>query len=165
MKELIYFAHTINIFGSILEAEMLLQIGKFFNSMEIENPNQPHHQEGYRTWKERFKDDPQKSGMTYYYECVLPDCSACVCQIYFDGKWGAGVAHEAAFFIKKNQPVWLIEPGVRDIRLLTPEEKTLIANNDTSLVLSIEETRARIKEGGLPDGKPIPYERAHLIKL
>ncbi len=162
MKERIYFAHTVNIFGSILEAELLLQVRDFFSSMEIENPNQPHHQEGYRTWKEKFKDDPQKSGMTYYYECVLPDCSACVCQIYLDGKWGAGVANEALFFIKKNQLVWVIEPSTGKIRLLTPEEKNLIVKNDPFLVLSIEETRARIKES---DGKPIPYEQAHLIKL
>jgi len=164
-RERIYFAHTVNSYNTDLEQELLKLCRDFFKGIDVENPNQPHHQKGYRTWKERYKNHPYKSGMTYFYEKVLPKCNKCVCQIFLDGKWGAGVAHEAAFYIKKNQPVWVIEPKTREIRLITEEEKSLIANNDSALVLSIEETRARIWGDRKPYvDKPVPYEQAHLVK-
>ena len=131
---------------------------------EVENPNQPHHQVGYREFKEKYQGHPTKSGMTYFYELVLPECYGCVCQIYLDGKWGAGVAHEAAFYIKKGEPVWVIEPGTTNIRPLKPEEEILIAQNDPSLVLTIEETRFRIWGHGEPYKKALPYEEAHLVQ-
>lgn len=159
----IYFAHTVNSYNTDLEGELLSVIQDFLKT-EIENPNQPHHQEGYKTWKKKYENHPTKSGMTYFYEMVLPKCNMCVCQIFLDGKWGAGVANEAAFFIKKNQPVLVIEPKTHEIRELTQEEKDLIINNDPVLVLSIENTRLRTWGGDTPYVDKVPYGRAHLVE-
>lgn len=162
--ERIYFAHPVNVYNTDLEKKMVELIQDFFKAA-VENPNQPHHQKGYRTWKEKYQGHPTKSGMTYFYEMVLPSCDGCCCQIFLDGKWGAGVANEALFFIKKDQPVWVVDPKTEKIRLITVEEKELILTNNPSLVLSIEETRFRTWGGGEPYKKSFPYEQAHLIKL
>ena len=161
--ERIYFAHTVNSYSTDLEKELVKLINDFFGT-EIENPNQPHHQVGYKTWKEKYRGHPTKSGMTYFYEIVLPDCDACVCQIFLDGKWGAGVANEALFFIKKEQSVWVINPKTHEIRPITAGEKDLIVKNDPSLMLSIEETRFRVWGGSEPYKKAVPYEQAHLLE-
>jgi len=163
-KDRVYFAHPVNVYDTDLEKELLKLIQDFFGpGVEIENPNQPHHQVGYKTWKEKYKDHPTKSGMTYFYEIVLPGCNMCVCQVFLDGKWGAGVANEAAFYIKKGQPVWMIEPKTHKIRLLTVQERDLIVKNDPILVLSIEETRCRTWGRGEPYKNKVPYEQSHLV--
>ncbi len=63
----IYFAHTVNSYNTDLEKELLGLIKDFFGT-EIENPNQPHHQVGYNTWKKEYQGHPTKSGMSYFYE-------------------------------------------------------------------------------------------------
>lgn len=164
-RDRVYFAHTINCYGTDLEKKLLELIRNFFGEKtDVENPNQPHHQEGYKTWKEMYKDHPVKSGMDYFYEMVLPKCNKCICQTFLDGKWGAGVAHEAAFFIARNQPVWVIEPLTLEIRRISRKEKKMILENNPNLVLSIEQTRTRIwGQGGIPYTKKVPYEQAHLV--
>ncbi len=164
MESKIYFAHTVNSYDTDLEKEQLSLTKKFFG-VRIENPNQPHHQKGYATYKERYKDHPTKSGMTYFYEEVLPGCDMCVCQIFLDGKWGAGVAHEAIFFLERGQPVWVIQPSDNKIRRLTTEEENMLISKNDSILLSIEETRFRIWGGKEPyQEKAIPYEKAHLLR-
>jgi hypothetical protein len=158
----IYFAHPVSVYNTPLEKE-LIELIQYLFAVEVENPNQLHHQKGYATFKEKYKNHPTKSGMTYFYEVVLPSCDSCVCQVYLDGKWGAGVAHEALFFLKKNLPIWIIDPNSKKIRSLSAEEKESITNNNPAIILSIEDTRLRTREGGKPDGKIIPYEQAHLI--
>jgi len=163
LEDRIYFAHTVNSYNTDLERRLLMLIQNFFG-VEIENPNQPHHQLGYRAYKIKYEDHPTKSGMDYFYEEVLPRCNMCICQIFLDRKWGAGVAHEAAFFLALDQPVWIIDPDTHKIRLITEEEKELILDKDPSLVLSIEETRFRIWGGKEPYSEAVPYGRAHLLE-
>lgn len=116
----IYFAHSLNTYDTPLEGALRQLITETFRGIcdvRVEDPNQPHHQEGY----ERFKREhpPDKSGkhggMNYFFDVVLkpmlgPEAwSACVCQTFLDGKWGLGVAGEAGKFIRAGKPVWKID--------------------------------------------------------
>jgi hypothetical protein len=75
------------------------------------------------------------NAMNYFFNQVLPHCSAGIFLPFQDGKWGAGVAGEANYLMNRNCEVWKIV-STGDIFKL---EKVL--NTD---VLSIEETRNRI---------------------
>jgi hypothetical protein len=151
----VYYAHPKNLYGTRFEKKTLKQIAYQFPKTKIENPNQAHHQLKY-----------DARGMDYFFDDVLPKCDACCCQIYLDGKWGSGVAAEAIFFLKKKQPVYLIDPQTIMIRPLTETEKALLLKKDPFLVLTIEQTKLRIrkKKRGKFCGRIIPYKKAHLVK-
>mgnify|MGYP000262358496 CR=1 FL=1 len=54
----IYFAHPVNLYGEPLEdavEEFVAEVLCEGNRSLIENPNQPHHQEGYSAWAARVK--------------------------------------------------------------------------------------------------------------
>ena len=137
----LYFGHPINTYGTAFEDELLSRIRASFPDWEIENPNQPRHQEGYVEWKRTHG-----SGMRYYYERVLPDCHGGIFLPFRDGAWGAGVHGEAKFLSQADKPVWLISPHgfiepVRDVGAV--------------YALTVEETRRRIRT---PDGSALlPY--------
>ncbi|MBI1974640.1 MAG: hypothetical protein HYS51_02220 [Candidatus Zambryskibacteria bacterium] len=116
----IYFAHTLNTYDTPLEEALRQLIAHTFRGIreiKIEDPNQPHHQEGYERFKrEQPADkDGKHGGMNYFYEIVLKPMltadaqSACVCQTFLDGKWGSGVAGEARKFILAGKPIWEIK--------------------------------------------------------
>ena len=155
----LYFAHPVNVFNTKLEKEMidLIQVS-FGDAFKIENPNQKHHQENYKKWKEAWGN-----GMRYYFEIVLPQCYGCISMSFLDGKWGMGVAGEAEFYLKKNSPNWLIDVTKKNkvIRSLTPGEKKMVSEFNPKLVLSIEKTREYTWEVLYKVFKP--YEKAHLV--
>lgn len=162
-KEKVYYAHPVNVYDTELEKQTVKLIEETLRVV-VENPNQPHHQVGYKVWKDKYDNDPAKSGgMSYFYEEVLPKCQGCVCQIFMDGKWGLGVAGEAGFFIEKGQPVWVLEPEDNIIRPITAEEESLVATCDPRLVLSREETRRRTWVPGKLYQEKLPYDKSHLI--
>lgn len=136
----IYFGHPINIYNTELESRLLVQISDYFPGWFIENPNKPEHQEGYGRWKEQYGN-----GMDYYYAVVLPTCSAGIFLPFRDGKWGAGVFGEAQFLHKINHPIFQITWN---------GEITIVGDLGNIPVLSIEETRKRIRK---PSGKTMPY--------
>ena len=161
----IYFAHPVTVFDTKLEKQMRNRILASFLGAEIEDPNQPHHQQGYAEWKKKLEGNPSKEGgMSYYYDVVLPTCDLCVSMPFRDGKLGAGVAGEAEFFIKKGKDSFVFTiPGLTHIRLMTPEERNLIVAHDPSFVLCIEETRARTWTSPQDYNRvKRPYETAHL---
>lgn len=127
----IYFGHPINVYDTKLENRLLRRISEVFPSWFIENPNEEYHQEGYKLWKKLHGN-----GMLYYYREVLPTCSAGVFLPFRDGKWGTGVFGEAEFLFNRGLPIFQID---------TQCIVTKIDSIDTLQVLSIEETRERIK--------------------
>ena len=50
----IYFAHPVTVFDTKLEKQMRNRILASFLGAEIEDPNQPHHQQGYAEWKKKL---------------------------------------------------------------------------------------------------------------
>ncbi len=130
MENKIYFAHPINFYNTDLEKKLIKEINLFFPQYILENPNQPHHQENYRIWKEETG-----RGMEYYFKKVLPKMEAGIGLPFEDGMYGAGVFGELEFLFNKGKSIWEIncEGKIRKIK-----------NPDILKVLSIEETRKRV---------------------
>lgn len=139
LKKKIYFGHPINTYDTELERQLLRIISLHFPDFSIENPNQKHHQEGYRHYKETMG-----SGMRYFYELILPSCSAGIFLPFRDGKWGAGVFGEARALETEKCRVYEIN-FLGNIK--SPDLKTVIA-------LNIPETQKRIRN---EKGEIIPY--------
>ena len=106
------------------------KIDAAFPDWHIENPNQPHHAEGYRVWREKTGN-----GMEYYYQTVFPTVRGGVFAPYRDGRWGAGVYGEALRISEQKCPIWEITYN-GEITPTTPEKMRLQGG-----VLSIKDTR------------------------
>lgn len=139
MKKRLYFGHPINVYSTDLEARLLARIAVAFPDWEVENPNQKKHDEGY----ERYKRETGRP-MDYYTVEVLPSCDGGVFLPFRDGAWGAGVYKEAEAIASRGHPVWTI----------TADGEVAALDLAKARVLSIEETRARIRDAA---GKPLPF--------
>jgi len=140
MKKKLYFGHPINVYGTDLQRALLARIAERFPDWEIENPDQPHHDEGYRRRKEATGRP-----MDYYTQEVLPGCGGGVFLTFRDGMFGAGVFAEAVAIHGQGGPVWEIDAEGRVSALLL----------DGRRALSVDETRSRIR---LPGGGGLkPY--------
>ena len=173
----IYFAHAVNTYDTPLEAAVMQLIAHCLTDGDqegIENPNQPHHQKGYRD-----------RGMGYFFEEVLPYCGGgCVAMPFLDGRMGLGVAGEAKRFLEAVKAVWMVEPTrmpnhadligfieyplsstLFRIRSFTPEEESLLLpeEQDPQLVVPHEETRLRTWK--VYGREYRPYEQAHLVTM
>jgi hypothetical protein len=95
-----YFAHPISDYGTGFEEKLVEALQRF--GLTIENPNQPHHQEGYA-----------KDGMDYFLDRVLPACDGCVFLPFPGGLIGSGVAMEVEHFLLRGQRVLEVgrDPG------------------------------------------------------
>lgn len=138
-KDRLYFGRPINIYDSRLDTILLQKVREAFSSWEIEDSGLPKHNEGYERWKKDCGN-----GMEYYFQEVLPNCQGGVFLRFRDGKWGAGVYSEAKYFFDRGFPVWII----------TPRGKIKWCNLLTVEVLSVEETRERIRDA---KGNRKPY--------
>lgn len=139
MIRTMYFGHPINVYDTSLEKFLVRAIQLWFHDWEIENPNQPKHQEGYARWKaERGR------GMDYYYQEVLPQCHGGVFLPFSDGKWGTGVWGEAKFLADRDLPLYTIShQGIISVAHLSEAD-----------CLTVPETRSRVY---MPDGTMKPY--------
>ncbi len=126
----LYFSHPINIYDTDLERFLLKNIRDSFPDYNLENPNQKHHQENYKFWKENFG-----SGMKYYFEEILPRMKAGIGLPFEDGTYGAGVFGELKYLSERGKPIWEINSGGAIKK---------IENLDESLALSVEETKKRV---------------------
>lgn len=135
----LYFGHPVNVYNTELERELVKIIMEKLPGWEIENPSQPHHEEGYQNWKARTGN-----GMDYYTMEVLPGCHGGIFLPFRDGMWGAGVFAEAKFFADQGRPIWEISPTGA---IASP--KLMIVHP-----LSVKETRLRIRD---VSGNVIPY--------
>ncbi|MBI2632780.1 MAG: hypothetical protein HYW78_00095 [Parcubacteria group bacterium] len=135
----IYFAHPINTYNTELENKLLRAIAKKFPKWQIENPNQWHHQESVRIYKQEGKNP-----MEYFYKEVLPDCAIGIILPFRDGAYGAGVFGEAEFLVKQGCPLYQITHRgiIKKISI------------DNIVFLSVEETRHRVRT---PEGQTKPY--------
>ena len=166
-RKKLYFAHPINTYDTPLENKMLELIRWHFPVFDIENPNQPKHQENYK-----------KGGMDYFYGVMNGCKGGSVAAPFLDGVVGAGVAGEMIYHLNAGKAVWLIEaPRLIVIRPLFAEEilmllrwdkmmnvatsKEILEMVENDFVLSIETTRKRTWE--VLYEKKRPYEESHLI--
>jgi hypothetical protein len=87
-----YFAHPVSDYGTGFETRVMRALTHF--GLSIENPNQPHHQEGYLA-----------QGMDYFLEYVMPACVGCVFVPFKGGLIGSGVAMEIEHFLERGKQV------------------------------------------------------------
>lgn len=189
----IYFAHAVNLYGTLVEKACEALILDHFRGITIENPNQPQHQAAYTEWvKHSAKSRDVHNAMQYFYTVVLPDLDECVAMPFLDGRLGLGVAGETKKFINWGRPVWFMEPrpnptpedmgefienpqsGLFRIRPFTDEEIALIMAevsddpqkinlSNTRFVVQHQETRLRTWK--VYNRVKRPYEEAHLVSM
>jgi len=129
----LYFAHPIIFFNTELEELFVRKIIDFFPDYNLESPNQKHHQENYRFWKEKFGN-----GMEYYLGVVLPRMKAGIGLPFEDGMHGAGVFGELKCLYQMGKPIWEIGFNTKIRR---------ISSIDELKALSLDETIKRIHVG------------------
>lgn len=182
----IYFAHPVNIYGEPLEAAFEKLIAHYLTNGDmglVENPNRPHHQDGYNRRATRKKESgTDDNPMAYFYEEVLPQCYGCAAVPFLDHRFGGGVAGEAKWYVERDKPVSVVVPlyptptlseiqdfvenplgGLFFVRVMTDEEKHLLLSGDSQLVISREETRLRTWK--VYNKVRRPYEEAHLVSM
>lgn len=130
MKKVLYFGHPVNVYGTPLEQALLERITRQFSDWQVENPNQPKHDDGYKRYGDRTGRP-----MDYFVIEVLPAMNGGVFLPFRDGKFGAGVYKEAEVLAARGCPLWLINAEL-EIRELTL---------DPTLALGVDETRARVR--------------------
>ena len=184
-NKLWYFAHPVNIYNEPIEKafeEFLIHYLARGDRSAIENPNQPHHQEGYNAYAKRAKEsDAKHKGMNYFFDIVLPNCRGGVALPFLDGRMGLGVAGELKWYVERKKAAWIILPmhmpvagelqefianplnGLFLVRPFTVKEIELLLQNDPTIVVPHEETRLRTWK--VYNRVKRPYEEAHLIIL
>jgi hypothetical protein len=130
-----YFAHPVSDYGTGFEARVQRMLTNF--GLSIENPNQPHHQDGYLAKR-----------MDYFLDDVLPACVGCVFLPFKGGLIGSGVAMEIEHFLDRGQQVLEIAADHGGPLVLLS-----FRSLDESKVLNREETRGVTKVmRSLPNG-------------
>lgn len=152
MSDLLYFMHPVNTYDTEIERFCLKLLAATLPSWKIENPNQPHHQEGY----ERYKAMPGRIGMDYFPAEVLPPCRGGAYLPFRDGKVGAGIWKEADWLSDRGFLLWEIQIAFVGEGSRIPDCTTLVrtARIPENRRLTVEETRERIR---MPDGSRRPY--------
>lgn len=121
-----YFAHPTSMYNTPVEKAIEERFRERFPDVEVENPNQPHHSEGY-----------QREGMAYFVDlCDRQD------GVFFaphsNGSLGAGVVKEVQSFLDREAPVYRFNP-------VSGEFET-VEDLSTFSTLSVDDTRALLKE-------------------
>lgn len=119
----IYFAHPISEYGTAFEEAVLTALKSDW--LEVENPNAPHHQEGYR-----------QHGMAYF-EGVIAGCDALAYLRFSDGTIGAGVGKEIAFAADAGKPIYEVDTNLGEIVIAASAPYP-------GPVLSVEHTRLKL---------------------
>ena len=124
MKTKIYFAHPVSTYGTILEDYFLERFS--LNHLEIINPNQSIHQEGYR-----------QEGMDYFKKLVQ-SCDKLYAIGFSDNNIGAGIAKEMNWMREKGGTVMFFP-------FFTEYQEMLVPCENQIKVLNVEETREKLK--------------------
>lgn len=124
-----YFAHPKDTYLPRLERFFIGTIQTCFRC-QVENPNQPHHCEGYQQACSRCGN-----GMTYFFD-VLMECDGLVALPFQDGMFSAGVGWEMKVMFALRKPVYSISYKLNIFRL---------GNYPENLVLSVDETIKRLR--------------------
>lgn len=125
----IYFAHSVSEYGTEFEAAVVKALKSDW--LEVENPNAPHHQEGYR-----------QHGMAYF-EGVIAQCDALAYLRFPDGAIGAGVAKEIASAANDGRPVFEVRVHEGAIHICASAPKP-------GPVLTVEQTRLKLGRAVAP---------------
>ena len=184
IKPKIYFAHPLNIYNTPLETAVETLIGVFFPEYKIESLNKPHHQKGYEAWKMRTETSRDRhNAMAYFYEVVMPQCTACISMPFLDRRMGFGVNGETKNIIERWgwEPIFFIAPtrtatqadidefiadpksGLFIIRPFTVDEILLILREDPLICVPHLETRLRTFL--IYNGPKRSYAEAHLVQM
>lgn len=126
-KERVYYAHPMCTYNTILEKFFIEYIQSCEPNTLLVNPNNPEHQEGY-----------EREGMEYF-KNLVKSCNALYAHGFGDNSIGAGVAKEMD---------WMKEMGKTVEFFPLFEHSTYqkkLNSSDEFRVLSIEETRAKLK--------------------
>lgn len=122
----LYFAHPVTDYGTARQTQAIAGLVAHFadlgRPLQVENPDQPHHQAGY-----------QAEGMAYF-KRVVETCQALAFMRFPDGSIGAGVGKEIHWALTGNK--WLYEVF---------HGKVYQVQDMPTPVLSVEETRALIR--------------------
>jgi len=124
---MVYYAHPICTYGTILEKYFIEFIKINEPDVILVNPNAPEHQEGYK-----------KEGMDYF-KRMVQSCDAVYAHGFGDNTIGAGVAQEMDWMKEKG--------GIVEFFPLfehSTHQKSSKAGNEFK-VLSVDETRAKLK--------------------
>jgi hypothetical protein len=124
----VYFGHPMNTYGTEIENKLIGIIEKHFSEYELDNCNQPHHQEAAKKSREETGNS-----MEYFFKEFIPKMSLGGFLSYRDGMFGAGVYAEAVQMYQERKPIYQIDY----------EGIIFEMNLDDSKRLSISETRAR----------------------
>lgn len=120
----IYFAHPINTYGDRIEKYAIDFIYKLYPDCVLINPNSPEHQIGY-----------ERVGMKYFRK-IVRGCDRIVVLPFSDGSIGAGMGKEI---------LWALKFGIKVIQLKPFEDIEEIFNLKFHRVLTVEETRIKLK--------------------
>lgn len=131
---MIYYAHPINLYGSVVEAEDIDRIERHFGHVVL-SPHHPEFEIGYMREKRR-----SGRGMHFFFEQVLPLCDACVFRAFPDGMIGAGVKDEILWFWESLKLLPVYEITNFEIKPWAPNP---FAGNRW---LSVSETVQRVKQ-------------------
>lgn len=115
----IYLAHPVTDYGTQRQADAIAHLRK--RRIEVENPDQPHHQEGYTA-----------RGMDYFKD-VVAGCIGLVFLRFPNGSIGAGVGKEIQWALDGNKAVWEFFDG-----------RLYWCADTPTPILSVEDTRATI---------------------
>lgn len=140
MKPKLYFGHPVNTYGTDLEKQLLARIQEIFPSCDVVNPSDESHCKEYERWAKE-----KGNGMNYFLDKVVPSCQGGVFLAFRNGHWGAGVWKEAKVLNSAGKPA---------LEISFKGSLFLIDFQDESSVLSIDETRARIRD---KDRRSLPY--------
>lgn len=185
-QDVLYFAHAVNAYDTPYETAAIALISETFPRADIENPNQPHHQEGYVAYQERTaKNRDDHKGMSYFYDEVLPNCTGCVSMPFLDGRFGLGVAGETKQCLENGLPTygifpsnknasplqlsdWVADPlnGLFVIRPFTnPERDEFLATDKEGSVLVVGHQETRLRTWFVYGRERRPYEIAHEVSM
>lgn len=123
----IYFAHPITDYGTERQAQALAGLRAHFvddlgmRHFEIENPDQPHHDEGYKA-----------RGMDYFRD-VVDSCWSLAFMRFPDGSVGAGVGREIGWALRNGKTLYEVFDG-----------RVYHTHYRPTPILTVEETRATI---------------------
>lgn len=119
----IYFAHPVSEYGTPLQAAAIKELASGWH--EVENPDAPHHQEGYRQY-----------GMAHF-ERVVSGCDALAYLRFPDGAISAGVAKEIATAANAGKPIYEVRVHGGRVHVCASAPKP-------GPVLTVEQTRLRL---------------------
>ncbi|WP_174020431.1 hypothetical protein G6L89_007445 [Agrobacterium fabrum] len=125
----IYLAHPVTDYGTQRQADAIAALLKYWaeerssQPLEIENPDQPHHQQGYN-----------REGMDYFKK-VVESCDRLAFMRFSDGSIGAGVGREIRWALQSCFAVYELFDGW-----------LYQVQNMPTPVLTVEQTRAKIRE-------------------